>query len=1050
MGTFFLQNVEEEAKIETDGSSSLEDSPYESVRAAVRPTDGGEVANTVRAWVLGMFFVTIASGVNMFLSMRSPAISISSVAIQLLVFPIGCFWAKVVPKKVFNTFGIEWTFNTGPFNIKEHTLMANTDALIALKAKHMGWGFQLLFTLSSQLIGIALTGLFRRFLIWPSAMIWPSQFSNTSLLYALHDRSASDSSQTNGWRISRFRFFLYVALGSFAYYWIPGVLWQGLSVFSFITWIKPNDVVINQLFGGFTGLSLLPITFDWTYLNDPLLAPVHALVNTLIGLIIFIIIPTIGIAYSGALWSEYLPINTSTTYDNTQNTYNVSRILGPNFTFDLNKYKKYSPMFLAPTFALNYGLGFAALTASIVHIALYHGKEVWNRWKNGNDEAPDIHFKFMSKYRDCPQWWYGALFVVSMALGLATVLGIHHSFPIPTCMILAITNISLALDVLSPFLGGYMIPGRPIAIMVFKVYSTIFFGQAQTYAGDMKLAHYIKVPPRTVFSCQVAATIWAAFVQIAVMNWTLDNIDQVCTPEQPAHFTCPNGKTFSNSITWGVIGPKRMLGSDSIYAKFEWFWLIGALLPVLFYTLARMFPKSPVRLLNAPVMLGAMSWLPRATPLSFAVWVIVGLIFNYWIRRRWPGWWHEYNYLTAAALDSGLILSTIVIFLAITLPNVNVPQWWGNTAPFEATLDPMVGAIRWNVQPEPKTCRMTTRESMFSGRDAAVILDGSPANMSAVGGGTYPRANYLSDGSIIGAYTAFEDGYSIITLVRSTDGGGTWSPLGTAARALTKENDMDNPYPLQLPNGRVLVAFRNHSKNPSTGSYTFYRITICYSDDNGKSWRYLSTPASDPGGPNGIWEPFLRNAADGTLQLFYSRENSATDQDSLMRTSTDGGTTWSSASVISRAELKDARDGMIGVAETNDGDLLAVFETGHNGRFTINSVRSSDGGKTWGHRARVYTPTGIHNNAGAPQIANVGGKLYVSFMTDEDSKLNRWPHGAAAKLIVSKDNGKTWGGKTTIRDVHSYWPGLVGLDSHSLLYMYDHNGVVAQRVLCRD
>lgn len=64
---------------------------------------------------------------------------------------------------------------------------------------------------------------------------------------------------------------------------IPGVLWQGLSVFAFVTckvplacfipdlcWlfflvgIRPNNVVLNQLFGGFTGLSLIPITFDWT------------------------------------------------------------------------------------------------------------------------------------------------------------------------------------------------------------------------------------------------------------------------------------------------------------------------------------------------------------------------------------------------------------------------------------------------------------------------------------------------------------------------------------------------------------------------------------------------------------------------------------------------------------------------------------------------------------------------------------------------------------------------------------------------------------------
>lgn len=47
-----------------------ENSPYEEVRAAVRPVDNHEVASTVRAWVLGMIFVTIGAGLNMFLSMR--------------------------------------------------------------------------------------------------------------------------------------------------------------------------------------------------------------------------------------------------------------------------------------------------------------------------------------------------------------------------------------------------------------------------------------------------------------------------------------------------------------------------------------------------------------------------------------------------------------------------------------------------------------------------------------------------------------------------------------------------------------------------------------------------------------------------------------------------------------------------------------------------------------------------------------------------------------------------------------------------------------------
>lgn len=691
-----------------------EDSPYEEVRAATRPFDGGEVACTVRAWILGIIFVTLGSGLNMLLSMRSPAINFPAVVVVLLVYPIGCLWAKIVPTKVFNTFGLQWTFNPGPFTIKEHvviTLMSNvsisyaysTDALLALQGKpfyniNLGWGFALIFTLSSQLIGISLSGMFRRFLIWPAAMLWPSQFSYTSLFYALHDKSKMDGTTSNGWVMSRYRYFFVVMGAMFCYYWIPGVLWQGLSVFAFITWIRPDNIVLNQLFGGYTGLSLIPITFDFTYVSaylyDPLLAPTTSHVNTLIGLFFFVILTTIGITYSGALYAEYLPLVTSQAYDNTQNAYSVSKILGDSFTLDVEKYHNYSPLFLSPTLALNYGLSFAALTAALVHVALFDGKEIWYRFKASRDQEPDIHLKLMKKYVDAPEWWYTTLLVISLALGLGTVLGYDSQLPwwgffvsvilafvfvVPTCMIMAVSNITLSLNVISPFIAGFIFPGRPIAVMIFKVFSTITLGQAQTYSSDLKMAHYMKIPPRVTFWCQVIASIWAVFVQIAVMNWTLGAIPDVCSNTQPSHFTCPNGRAFfSSSIVWGVLGPHRMFGPGSMYVNFNWFWLIGAGLPVLLWFLTRKMKLGFARHFNAPIMFGAMGWLPPATPISFSSWAIVGLIFNYGIRKKFNGWWRTYNYVTAAALDAGLVLSTIVIFFAITLPNVTIPQWWGN------------------------------------------------------------------------------------------------------------------------------------------------------------------------------------------------------------------------------------------------------------------------------------------------------------------------------------------------------------------------------------
>ncbi|KAL1635925.1 hypothetical protein SLS58_010030 [Diplodia intermedia] len=311
-------------------------------------------------------------------------------------------------------------------------------------------------------------------------------------------------------------------------------------------------------------------------------------------------------------------------------------------------------------------------------------------------------------------------------------------------------------------------------------------------------------------------------------------------------------------------------------------------------------------------------------------------------------------------------------------------------------------------------------------------------NPMSTGSSTYPRANFLSSGSILGAFTAFpSDGTSVITLVSSPDSGATWNPLGTAASGPTNTTDIDNPFPIELPSGRLLVAFRNHDQELDQ-TYTFFRITVCYSDDGGASWAYLSTPASDSGAVTGDWEPFMRLDGD-TLQLYYSRETADDDQDSLMRTSTDGGATWSAATTFTGAELTNARDGMLGVAEMpgGAGQLIAVFETETGGgKFHIGAVTYD--GATWGDRRVVYESDGF--NAQAPQVANVGGTLVVSFQTDEDGDY-------VVKVVTSAD-GTTWADKTTVMAATSEWAGLLTLDDSSFLVMAGSNGVAsAQKVV---
>ncbi|KAL8924273.1 MAG: hypothetical protein Q9172_002746 [Xanthocarpia lactea] len=329
-------------------------------------------------------------------------------------------------------------------------------------------------------------------------------------------------------------------------------------------------------------------------------------------------------------------------------------------------------------------------------------------------------------------------------------------------------------------------------------------------------------------------------------------------------------------------------------------------------------------------------------------------------------------------------------------------------------------------------------------------LTGSPVSLGA---GTYPRATRLRDGSILAVYTAFQSGSNVLLTVRSTNNGGTFTPLGEITRGPSNANDIDNAFLIQLPapSTRVLCAFRNHSKNPTTGAYTFFRITITYSDDGGKSWRYLSQPASDDGSVTGNWEPYLRNAVDGSLQLYYSRENNAQDQDTLQRTSRDGGLTWSTATCVSGCGTT-ARDGMTSIASlANSQSLILVYETSTVGIFSLGAVFSTDDGRTWSGRRTIYNPSSPNTSAGAPQIINVGGTLVVSFMTNEDQQLQT-PSGSytdntAAKVITSGDLGRTWGNKVTVGTPQSSWPGLLDLGAKGqFLYLLDRAGAKSQLV----
>ncbi len=235
-----------------------------------------------------MYVILIYSDlVVIFTVHQVPYVLISILFVQIISFPMGKFLEWALPRYRISAFGRSFSLNPGPFNIKEHTLIAImlnsvldgasiTDIAAAQRIfYHTPWsiGKQFLLGIVLRVIGFSFAGILRQFLVWPSSMIWPGVLVRCALQNAMH--STYRKKETG--HISRERFLYLTILGSFLYYWLPGYLWTGLSVFNWVCWIAPNNVIVNSLFGTISGLGMGLVTFDWaqmTVVGNPLVIPV--------------------------------------------------------------------------------------------------------------------------------------------------------------------------------------------------------------------------------------------------------------------------------------------------------------------------------------------------------------------------------------------------------------------------------------------------------------------------------------------------------------------------------------------------------------------------------------------------------------------------------------------------------------------------------------------------------------------------------------------------------------------------------------------------------
>ncbi|KAF7732471.1 hypothetical protein EC973_003216 [Apophysomyces ossiformis] len=666
---------------------------------------------TVRGFLIGIILSIVGSSVYQLMQFKPVPVNISSIFMLLVSYVFCNTWYRILPKG-------GW-LNPGPFNYKEHTCIyvminaANASAYgtYVLSAQQLYYQNSpsdaggIFFLFATQIVGYGIAGQLRPFLVYSRHVIWPQALPTISLL-----KTINANNEDSRWRT---KFFFTVFGCAFLYEFVPQYMFTVLGGISVFCLAKRDSQLFTNLFGGTglnEGLGILNISFDWNYLTTmtPLVLPLHVAYNYYFGIVLLWIIAP-ALYYSNAWDAQKFPFLSNDLFyvykNGTVDKYPQKEVLNPDNTLNETKYAEIGPPYYSIVFGVSYILINMMVTATITHIGLYYGKDIWNsvrvqiaQSKNKESEPQDIHMRLMAAYKEVPVWWYYAVFVIGIALNIGMAYANKSSLPwwgvifaialstilsLPLNYIIAITGVQIGLNVVAEMICGFVLRGYPVANMYFKTLGFNTMSQAGAMAQDLKIGHYMKVPPRMIFFHQIFGTIIGCIFNYIINHLIVSTKADVLLGPGNNFWSGASPQTINSAaITWGAIGPLAMFGPGTQYYIILWGFVIGFFLPLPAYLLHRKFPKAGFDKINIPVILTGFCLLPGASSCYFTMCFILAMLSQYYLKRYHRAWFIKHNYLISAALDSATSILVFILAMAVQGgANGQVypfPTWAGN------------------------------------------------------------------------------------------------------------------------------------------------------------------------------------------------------------------------------------------------------------------------------------------------------------------------------------------------------------------------------------
>ncbi|KAG2185685.1 hypothetical protein INT44_002478 [Umbelopsis vinacea] len=690
-----------------------------------RPED---LTITFRFFLLGVSFSVLGAFITQLSWFRTTSAPFSILFVQVATHWLGHWLAKILPDWTIGVGKYSFSLNPGPFSLKEHVLITlcvasgnqNNLGEIAIATADIFFervyhpAAAIFFMISAITLSYSFACIARNFLIYEPEFIFPQALMQTQLFRTLRKDTFDKSAASK-----QLRTFAIVAFGIYLWEFLPEYIFPFLSSLAVICWFAPHNPTAKFVGSGIGGMGFLNFSLDWANFSNSTgsvyLMPWWTQVITFTSFVVtmWIIVPIIHFKdWFVGLWNaDIIPIFSQALWTTEGKAYNVTQIISiPSYTFNETAYAIQGPVRISPYYMLTIFASYASYISVFVYIVLFAGPKLLATFKqlrqrDSRASRSDKLSQIMSKYPEVPLLWWAILFVLSFVTILITIIEGGFGVPIwtfviavlfgalcvvPMGYIFAISNYQVQVGVFNELLFGYMAPGlHPTVSLFYRCIAAETWYRAQSILLDMKLGHYMMIPPRLVFFSQVFGTFLGSPINYAVIRWVVNSK----RPYLDGTLTDPNGQysgqaaksyyvcMLTSSTQYGLIGPK-ILFADSTYTPLLYGFLVGAVAPMILYILHRRFPKARFDLWNVTIFFGGVSnwWGNLSTgPLSS---IIVGFFSQFYLFRYRHEIWRKYNYLVGSALDTGFNLAVLCpcaqsIFIFFSAgKQVKMPTWW--------------------------------------------------------------------------------------------------------------------------------------------------------------------------------------------------------------------------------------------------------------------------------------------------------------------------------------------------------------------------------------